>query len=133
MTKYMIYNPFLDIYRIVVNLNVPGWIGEDRKSANIANGLVILSLVQIAVVNDAYVVSTWLSQISYSRSYITPILVYIILILANYTWLVLYGRGDEYIRMFRSKSKLFKVTRNAIAIFIVGASTSATVLLDARQ
>lgn len=111
---------FLFIFRTVARFNAPAGIGGDRTSTNYFNGILLVSLLQIVLLNDAYIILTWILPIAYPRSYIIPVIIFIVLVLANYGWLIIHGAGTKYIRNFRGEPATQRILRiSAIAIIAI--------------
>lgn len=124
----MITTPLLIVFRAVSGLNVHGWIGERRDDANITNGVLAVALVQMLFINDLYVLMTWTSYFRYPKSYIIPVVIFLLIVAIDYWWLVIEGRGTDFIKRYSSEAPARKwasatLTCLLVVILLVGFFT----------
>lgn len=129
----MPYKIFLYIYKTIACLNVPGWIGESRASANTMNGVIAVSFVQFILLSDITVILTWISPIRYPKTYYVPVAISLLVLYCNYYWIVRRDRGNKFIESYDSKTTATKATTKLCALTVVVLAFCGLFLLHPRQ
>lgn len=127
----MFANPFLSIFYLVSSIGAPGWLGENRKSANDFNGVLAVSLIQIASLSDVFVLLTRILPISYPKSYIEPVLVFVALVFFNHAWIVRGRHGNTYNQKLRQSSSAARRMQLGLALLLATSAVLGFFLLDA--
>jgi hypothetical protein len=87
---------FLVIYATVARFNVQPWFATDRKRTNELNGALMVGLLQIFIINDIYILSTHIFDLSYPDNISAPIIVSTIIVLLNIWWIIYLGEGKKF-------------------------------------
>lgn len=128
----MLRKIFLFIFRATALINARPWISSDRADINYFNGVLTVSLVQLIVLNDLYIVLTWISGLAYPTSYIVPVAIYVILVLFNDVWLVSKRAGIEYVKQFAQESPSIKRRLRLASVVLVLFAVGEFFLLSPR-
>lgn len=128
----MLSRVFLYIFMTISHFNVYGWIGEDRREANRFNGVVIVSLLQVVLIDNLYIISTWTIGFLYPKTYFVHIAAIIVAIFANYHWLIVRGRGADYEQAFDLESKTYKYVIRIGALLLTAASIAGIIFLKPK-
>lgn len=122
-------NPFLWIFAIVSSVNVRQWFGSNRKHANYVNGTIAVAITQTLVFYDIILLVSNMMNVRYELSVAQIIFLYILLLIANYWWMVMRGAGPRFIAQFGAESRgrqwSVRVTASAVVCFAVLAFFAA--------
>jgi hypothetical protein len=116
LAKPMIGQIFLYIFRGVSMVPARPWFGGPKKYAQYFNGVSIVSLIQIAILNNVYVILTWISDLKYPANYYIFIVLLGVFYLLNSYWMILKGAGEEFIHNFGDLTDKRKATLLILAI-----------------
>jgi hypothetical protein len=123
---------FLYIFKCVAGLQLRGWPGEDKASANKMNGVIAVSLTQMALINDIYAIMTWFTSLRYPKSYFLPVVLGIFVLWANHRWLITSGRGIAFMRTFDREQASARAEIIFLAVLIAIASIFGIFVLHPR-
>ena len=104
--------PLLWIFVSVKQLNVPPWLGENRKDANQFNGLLAVTLAEMLFIHDIYVIISKYSGLPYPNTYLIPLAIFSSLLFVNERWLIKAGHGKKFIVLMNCKSAREKKSIN---------------------
>lgn len=121
---------FLCIFMSVSHINVRQWFGSDRKHANYVNGAIAVSIIQVFIAYDIFRAISKISRHDYDPSLEYVISLYVLLLAANYWWLVMKGAGAEFARAFRREPQQLQ---RELGLAAFGISSVAFVAFFALQ
>jgi len=121
---------FLFVFVVTTKLNSRPFITRDRQFANYINGIIVVSLLDMAIINVLYVSVCWIIGIQYVVSTLSVLSLYCILITMNW-WLLIFRRaGIQYVHEYeretpRTKRRLIIVVIVILAVSIAGVFAPA--------
>ena len=100
------------------------WFGESKQFARYFNGVMIVSFIQMTIINNLCVLLSWISDFKYPRDYWVFLVLLTGLLLFNTYWIILSGTGERFIKEFeildgRLKKVLF-ILSISLTIFGLG-------------